>query len=56
MKESCITLDFNNMLEKNIGAHGITMEEISEAKKLIGKVHQGVCSKTPNEYLAGFAL
>ncbi len=47
MKESCITLDFNNMLEKNIGAHGITMEEICEAKKLIGKVHQGVCSKRP---------
>lgn len=41
---SSIKFDFNNMLHANV-ASGITPEEIEQAKKMLPKVHEGVCAK-----------
>ncbi len=38
-------IDFNNMLEKNIGEHGITEAEVSTVSKRIGRVHEQMTLK-----------
>ncbi|MEG0257326.1 MAG: glucose-6-phosphate isomerase [Christensenella sp.] len=38
-------IDFNNMLQKNIGEHGITDEVIQQWAKKIPSVHKNMCAK-----------
>lgn len=40
-----LKIDFNNILESNVGEHGIAQAEIEQYARLVPKVHEGVCAK-----------
>ena len=37
-----LKIDFNNILESNVGEHGIAQAEIEQYARLVPKVHEGV--------------